>query len=70
MLREYIEMEEKIKTPENVFGIYYIQKCKRVTLVVRKILETKIIVSEKTRQKRLMVLSKASGLLSKLMSSI
>ena len=70
MLREYIEMKEKIKTPENVFGIYYIKKCKRVALVVRKILQTKIIVSEKTRQNRLMVLSKASGLLSKLMSSI
>ena len=26
MLRKYIEMKEKIKTPENVFGIYYIKK--------------------------------------------
>ena len=58
MLREYNEMEEKIKNSENVFRIYYIKKkCKRIALVVRKTFQTKIIVSEKTRQIRLMLLS-------------
>ena len=48
MLREYNKMKEKIKNSGNVFGIYYIKKkCKRIALVIKKTLQTKIIVSEK-----------------------
>ena len=46
VFREHNEMKEKIKYPENVVGYTIWEKWKYVVSVVRKILQTKILVAE------------------------
>ena len=50
VLRDYNEMKEEIKNPENVVEYTLEKRWKRIVSVVRKILRTKIQVSEEVNK--------------------